>query len=122
MQNLLQETLEDIYAAEKLPSDVLFVLVCQGSSRVSWEAFEACARSVSYRSDVGIDDALILVGRGEVVPWDTLGLSDEIAMATWWLERDWRDGIQAWVFCEGSLRLSSSLTELESVTPSQLRT
>ena len=101
MENLLEETKDELAGCHKTPKDVLWVGTSDGSEAITWEEFEKLA-DFEYDDGYGLNEIrldLVVVGKG------------------WWLERYEYDGSEWWVYKKQPklLKLHKELKELRVI-------
>jgi len=83
LENLLDETLRELTARDKSPTEVRWVGSRDGKLAVSWAEFESIARDTDYCSGYG----------STFIALDLVVVGDD-----WWLERSEYDGSEAWAY------------------------
>src|SRR5579863_9706814 len=82
VMNLLEETLNDLKAQEKMPTDVKWVGARDGSFAITWGEFAKIA-NIAYHEGFG----------GQEIAKDLVVVGSD-----WWLERYEYDGSEGWIF------------------------
>ena len=104
MENLLEETKDELAGCHKTPKDVLWVGTSDGSKAITWEEFEKIA-AFDYDEGYGeieIRPDLVVVGKG------------------WWLERHEYDG-EEWLEYKEQPKLQENHKKLTRIkaTPNE---